>query len=791
MKKFILPILVLALALPVSGQETWSEPNVEVAKGWWPDLVSTWTPVGWPDHYFKYSVFYNGAIVLDPAARFAPTKWPGEDFQLTFRSGSDGSPWAVPGSAVPMRRSEDQGLGIQEWVPGHEAPVLRTIYRHKDGYVFYSDMFAHIPGGNDVKTSVEPEFAWVRISVPHVDEFYHPDRLKMSVLLTKRFIFNQVYYPEKITDLPKMTLERTGKGYRVVTSDGKVRVSFPDVPEGRVTLQELSPSKYNLCIDFPCEKGAYVDMLVPALAYDPADVSVEEGFTYEKALAAADAYWTSLRPSTQATFHTPEPFLNEALEASLKFLPVLGEKNYKNGEYCYLSSTLVYEGLWSTPGSMIFDMFLDHMGWFPMTEHYSEVFKDRQGTAVAPGPSFKMHPGYFSSPRYIAAIDWLSDHGALMQQMATHALLSGDQAFIDKWTEPLVKACDFIKDMSLMEHPGVPGLLPPGYSSDEAYALQSTANLAWNYKGLTTTIRLLKRLGHPRAAEFEEFAKGFKARFQEAYRKICDEGQKWTDKNGRLRYQPPTSLASEGVPNLPEWMLVKYKGVPEGYTFMSDAFYLDGGPLILVWAGLMDADDPIMEDLMDFFREGPNWELFNAMSPFEPCDRAILIHEMSSCEPCYSWNVFHNWQKGDRKHYLEGMYSLLVGSISQKTYISCEHRHHVQGTLFSYPLAFYMAKLAVIDDQISEGNLHLLRFCPIAWCSSKDESRFLSMPTEYGPVDLRFRLSDDGKTLEVSFNGNWREAPGETILHVPPVPGLKSVRVNGKKYSASKGEIRL
>ena len=64
----------------------------------------------------------------------------------------------------------------------------------------------------------------------------------------------------------------------------------------------------------------------------------------------------------------------------------------------------------------------------------------------------------------------------------------------------------------------------------------------------------------------------------------------------------------------------------------------------------------------------------------------------------------------------------------------------------------------------------------------------LKMPTEFGPVDLTAQLSADGKTLEVQFQGDWRERPGTIVLHVPPVPGLKKVLVNGKKYAA-RGEI--
>ena len=64
------------------------------------------------------------------------------------------------------------------------------------------------------------------------------------------------------------------------------------------------------------------------------------------------------------------------------------------------------------------------------------------------------------------------------------------------------------------------------------------------------------------------------------------------------------------------------------------------------------------------------------------------------------------------------------------------------------------------------------------------------MPTEYGPVNLRFRNSADGKTLEISFSANWRQKPSKIVFHPPPLEGLKAIIINGKRYSA-RGEAKL
>jgi hypothetical protein len=93
-----------------------------------------------------------------------------------------------------------------------------------------------------------------------------------------------------------------------------------------------------------------------------------------------------------------------------------------------------------------------------------------------------------------------------------------------------------------------------------------------------------------------------------------------------------------------------------------------------------------------------------------------------------------------------------------------------------------LARLGVIDDEIAEGELHLLRLCPVAWFDSAKETVFERMPTLYGDINLRFRPTPDLKQLTISFSGSWRTARPRVIIHLPPIPFAK-VLVNGKTYS--------
>jgi hypothetical protein len=208
-----------------------------------------------------------------------------------------------------------------------------------------------------------------------------------------------------------------------------------------------------------------------------------------------------------------------------------------------------------------------------------------------------------------------------------------------------------------------------------------------------------------------------------------------------------------------------------------------------VFSGLLDADDPLVQDTLAWFRTGPQHAFYRRDSN---CWQVpVLDREMSSCEPCYSWNVFASHQAGDRHRFLDGMYSLFAGSVSRQTFISCETRGGITGNVFSAPLAIFLARLAVVDDQLAPDELHLLRIVPLAWIAPDADCRFDALPTVHGPVTLRTHRSADGRRLDVTWKPAFRRAPPTVVLHLPPAPGLRSVTVNGTPVRFRRGRAVL
>jgi hypothetical protein len=785
----VLPLLVfLCLSSPLPGGDLSPEPeaNVSIAKTWWPDQRNVWTPIGWKDHFFRFNVLYNGTVLFEPCSgwtsREHAKEYRGRDAQLTFTPWPDTNAPGVPKERIQLWKL-DGGHGLQGWRTNSQTPVLWTKYPLNEGLVIEQEVFAHVSGGKKIESGLEPLFAWIRLKVTHVDPLRAPAMFPVIVQLSRNYHeHNQRYMhedgitidvnPERAAyqvPLSAVTNSENGKHLlRVLESDQNVRLVAVASKKGKVEFFKRAEGVYGLKVNLAAKVGDSVDLLFPALPVAQDLAHGETALGFDGALAESEPFW-AYKPPTAATFDVPEQDITRAIEQSVKFAQVVAERDPITREYSMLSGSWGYDQLWSTPTSMNSHMFLSWLGYHDLVAKYSELFRANQGSVKPPGPTYEKHPGYYSSPKNLTAFDWLSDHGAILLQISTHALLSDDQEFAAQWSESIVKACDFIRDACLQtNHDGVAGLLPPAVATDEIIPTQALWTLAWNNRGLQAAVRFLERVRHPRASEFKRFADEYRTIFEKAFRQLSEKAPVWVDESGRSRVKPPTTLSSKPMPWHP----------------FSDAFYLDTGPMVLVWGGLMNADDELIRSTVEFFRNGPNAKLYGTR--YHPLCRPILMREISTCEPCYSWNVFHSWQLGERKPFLEGLYSLFVGALSQQTYISCEHRHGMQGNLFVIPTAFTVARLAVLDDQIVPGELHLLRLCPLAWVTAARETVLENMPTEYGPIDLRFRLSPDHTRLEVRFSGKWRQEPAGILLHTPPFQGLKEISVNGTVHAAGK-----
>jgi hypothetical protein len=787
MRKEILLGMILIMTTPNFASA--DEPNVEIAKKWWPELTNVITPVGWRDHFHRFNLVYDGTIIARPPEK--PPQ-PQGDFatplagvQLRFSPSSDGKLPPAPPAEYTHTKPDGSRVGDQGWTDA-ATPVLWTRFAPQEGPMAGLELreltFAHMSGGGESQSGLEPMYCWVRLEVSARGKSITADdcgflvrinspHIKFDMIESNNFRVKseESGYPRKLRSESgphgEMLLVEDDDKIRLAVLPGAKQAHFNPPPEGR--------HDNSLFLRMPAIVGAHVDLLVPMLRQERADFQKEMSLGWDGALAEANHFW-SYRPATAATIHTPEPLINFDIEQNLRLARMISLTIPATKQKTLLSGSMVYSMLWITPTSMTSHMFLDPLGWHSEVDKYLEIHRQEQGTVKAPGPAFPKHPGYFGVPEAVdSGNQWLTDNGAVMYTVSRHAMLTDDQAFIDKWTEPLIKGYEFIRDSRRLPRgaPQVEGVMPSASASDISKPIQSFWSDAWCYKGLASTARLFKRINHPRADELQHEADNYRDAIVKAFRAKAARMPKWKDSAGNERTLVPMTISSEDT---------------DGYS-AQHPFYLDTGPMFGVWADILPADDPLMRDSVDFFRDGPHTRGEMRSERFDWKNSALLVHEMSNAEPCYSWNVFHTHQLGQRERYLEAMYSLFCGALSRNTAISCETRGGITENCFSIPTAVDLARLAVIDDEVDLGTLHLLRLTPLAWVSANEETRFENMPTEFGPVTLKWKLIDGGKTLQVSYTQTFRHQPQAIVLHIPPIATLEKCTINGKEHPARPG----
>jgi hypothetical protein len=753
-------------------------------------LRNVWTPVGVKNHPFRFNVLYNGTVLADPhplrdigghAIKTYLAPYAEFGVQMTFLPSIDGNLPAVRTQPYQLSASPDGGVGLQGWDP-RPAPLLWTrwpITHHtgNTGVVLREEVFAHTPNGKPVKTGREPLYAWIRLSVEHVDQLDAPPTATMLIHLGNPAMMQRsMWHEENLTVHPERriyprVLKREGYDdapfscCRLVEPDGKIRL-IAMLQAGSVMLVERTKGSrdYFLQVNLPAKKGTFVDFVVPMVPGPAAEVTAESEIGFDPALEQMDRYWSE-RPATAAVVDTPEPQVNAAVRRLTELAQVITETNPDNREPSFLTGSWNYDTLWPTPTCMAAHMLLDPLGYHDFVAKNVEIFRAHQGEAKPPGEAYTLDPGYFGAPRELSSIDWLTDHGSVLHTVAYHGLLTRDRRFIDHWLGPILKACEFIRTNRAKVVAGsVPGVLPAAVATDTGVPTQAVWNIAWNYKGLESAARLLREIDHPAAEKYEKEASEYKQAFVQAFRQRAATMPSWTDDAGTSHKLVPTCL----------------NGPPD----QSHPFYLDTGPLVLTYAGLLPGDDPLIQSALAYYREGPPTKLYDPRGNMH--QRAVLTHEISSCEPCYSFNIDCSWSTGDRQHFLEGMYGLLAASLSSQTFSGVEHRHGICALVAPGALMFHAIRLAVIDDEIASDELHLLRLVPTAWLAADHQTRFEKMPTLFGPVTLRFQPSADNKELDVSFTADWTERPKRIVLHAPPVAGLKTVRINGVPHAAEK-----
>jgi hypothetical protein len=283
---------------------------------------------------------------------------------------------------------------------------------------------------------------------------------------------------------------------------------------------------------------------------------------------------------------------------------------------------------------------------------------------------------------------------------------------------------------------------------------------AWVWRGLASVCRVLEAIGHPQAARWRQERDDYRAAFQTAFRRQIERTVRWVDRSGAQIPFVPYELRQTNADSL-------------------HAFYLDTGPTVLGVAGLIDPNDETMTWALKWLTEGPDaGSAYPDWSDYS--ERPSLRFEMSSVEPCYSWNIYLRYLRNERLRFLEGFYSLAAGSVSRKFLGGVETRDGIQGVPVMNAVINHHLRNMLVFESEEGGGLDLLRNAPSSWLRSGRRIRVERAETYFGP--LSFEVQSPGASrVEARIETPARRPPERIRLHLhhPEGRALASATVNG------------
>lgn len=750
------------------------EPDMDTAISWYPRMKNQYAPLGWKDCLFEYLITWNGDIVVptDVLIKQGLEKYHDADAQFAF-FWQVGDMMNCSGNKLHDNEPCQQSY-LDEWKP------CVVTEKYTQGLEIIETAFAYTPGFCDLTAGDESLYLWVSFDVSKAIEVLVPeDDVTLYIQVTSHRLRNSMEAGNNsfnIEPAEPYVHKLVAAGNMLLQDDGSVRMAVSE--DSVITYHEFwgnapwaTKSRSNVVeIKLRLQQGnAHCQLLIPMLPVSEQDMLLQMEMGYDAALKRSMKFWEE-ESAKGVKLDISESIPLNTFRSNHWRMLTIAERNPVFNQYILNNGAFSYDALWPTPSCMSLVWGLDYMGFHKDAERYLDVYLRDQGNTNPPGIYYIKHPGFLSAPESFVAIRWVNEHGAVMWAAAEHYLLTRDDQFLKKWLPALIIACEWIAvQRRCVEHPGEKGIIPPGSATDDAIPGQFIWSDGWLYKGLVTVVRVLEGIGHSEANRWRREAEEYKQKFNELFSKACTTAPRWKATDGREYPFIPTEITGK---------------LPERNRH---AFYLDAGVLSLAFSGILEPDNAAFDAVLKWFREGPQTKYWR----FDGCcwQTPVLHHEMSSCEPCYSWNMEVNFQREDREHFIEGLYAQFAGARTTDLFSDIETRNGMFATCFTTPVTFHHFRNALVYEN---GNtLELLRMAPAAWFKPGDTLELNSLPTYFGPMDLKVYCDDSGRKVELYAKLPCRNAPTKMVLYIPPFLMADTAVVNGMVQVIEGNKIQL
>jgi len=686
--------------------------------------------LGWPNVCQEFYVLSNGCLGVSSASGQGTGHPPAEAFTVAFGAGDPAS-FREHGDPTVKQSIED---GYQ---------LIAHTRWDEAGARLECTAFAYPLAGEEVRTGSEPLGAFVR----------YASRGRGGTPLWLRIRPDEWGGP----DLPLQGLgaARVANGLllagdRVVLGVLRGSAAIAAAADGEL-LVRLNPS------------DGRVDLAVPYIAVEPALVQQAQQLGFDGARQRMRRYWDA-RLAQGAKVEVPEAIVNDQYRTLYPRTLMCGDLDTQ-GDYALKTSPIIYEAVWLHATAYGIEG-LARRGHFAEAKQYLEAAFHWQGSQPSDAPgAYTTWDGFFNAPpRYTAAL-WLNFHGWMQWAAARYFLFSDDQAYLAEKLPALVKSLEWTASQRrLTMNPNADGSRPPNYGwlppgrVTDGSAGTSTFTDCINWMGCNEVVRLLERIGHPRAAEFRREADDYRACILRGLRLAAREREPVRLNDGTFVPYVPGYLESQGhEENM--WYAAVVDGALEG----------------ILDSGVVPPGDPL-ED----------WVLANLE------DNLFVIAPNLADEAYFLGHGCGYLRRDEPAQAIYTLHSVLASHMARDTRTTFEHRSWGANRVYEltpWPMGYYTRMLAGMLCYDEGTDLTCCRATPRAWLAPGRTIRVERLQTRFGPTS--FTLTGEPQGVRGTIDLPRRYPPAAAYLRLRVAGEVTEVRLNGQRARPDGDTVRL
>ncbi len=453
------------------------------------------------------------------------------------------------------------------------------------------------------------------------------------------------------------------------------------------------------------------------------------------------AFWNSRLQQGAARIETPEPRINQMIQAGLLHLDLVTYGRQPDGA---LAATIGdYPPIGSETAPIV--QFMDSMGWHDIAQRSLNFFLEKQHD-----------DGFIQNFN-----NFQLETGAALWSIGDHYRYTHDDVWIREIAPKVRKSCEFLlrgrKRNQREDLRGKGYGMLEGKTADPEDPFRSFMFNGYVYLGLSRMGEIFESLGLPEGAEWKAEAERLKADIRGAFFTV-------------LASSPVVPLGDgRWCPTCPPW--VESRG-PLALHIDGSAWHTHGsmvtrdsllGPLYLVYQEVLEPHEPSVAFLLDF-----HCELMT--------ERNVVFSQ-----PYYSRHPWIHLMRGETKAFLKAYYNTMASLADRETFTFWEHYFRASAHK-THEEAWFLMETRWMLYMEQGKTLQLLAGIPRSYMEDGKRIALTKVASHFGTLSLTVdsRLGQGHIDAEVECDSDRR--PERVELRIPHPAGIKAKNVEGGAY---------